>query len=89
MDDKHKEIEMLITIHQKLTASWKVLVETEGLITAAQDQKLATSNYQENIINNRSRPISRPCKQKTESIDHLVSGCHILAQIKYKENMIK
>ena len=55
--------------------------EIKGFIITAQNQE--TRNYQANIKNG-SNPICRLCKQKTESIDHLVSSCSILTPIEYK-----
>ena len=53
--------------------------ETEGLIVATQDQSLFTRNFQANIPHNREDPKCRFCRTSTEIIDHLISGCNILA----------
>ena len=52
---------------------------TEGFILAAQDQNLATRNYQANILHNGADPKCRFCDEKFETVDHLVSGCSVLA----------
>ena len=53
--------------------------ETEGFIVAAQDQSLSTRNYQANILKTGVYDKCRFCDKVTESIDHLISGCSILA----------
>jgi len=58
--------------------------ETEGFIMAAQDQSLFTRNFQANVLHNGADPKCRFCDKSTETIDHLVSGCSILAPNEYK-----
>ena len=58
-------------------------VETEAFIVAAQDQSLFTRNFQANILRNETDPRCRFCNTSTESIDHLISGCTILAPSEY------
>ena len=57
--------------------------ETEGFIIAAQDQSLPTRNFQANILENGADPKCRVCDKHTETIDHLVSGCPMLAPTEY------
>ena len=57
--------------------------ETEGFIMAAQDQSLFTRNFQANILHNGADPKCRLCDKSTETIDHLVSGCSVLAPNEY------
>ena len=57
--------------------------ETEGFIIAAQDQSLKTKNYITNIMKVENDPLCRFCEQYTETIDHLISGCPILAKKEY------
>ena len=57
--------------------------ETVGFIIAAQDQRLPTRNFQANILENGTDPKCRVCDKHTETIDHLVSGCPILAPTEY------
>ena len=63
-------------------------VETEGFIVAAQDQSLFARNFQANILHNGAYPRCRFCKTSTETIDHLISGCTILAPNEYTKGYI-
>ena len=56
--------------------------ETEGFTLTAQDQSLFTRNYQANILRNGASDKCRFCDNYTETVDHLVSGCPVLANIK-------
>ena len=58
-------------------------VETEGLITAAQDQILATRLYHARIIKDNTIPMCRMCNKYEVTVDHIVSGCPKLTQTKY------
>ena len=58
--------------------------ETEGFIIAAQDQYLFTRNYQANILKTGVDDKCRFCDKFTETIDHLISSCSILAPTEYK-----
>ena len=70
-------------VDQKLTHQWLrsagLRSETEGFLLAAQDQSLPTRNYQANILKNGADSKCRFCDQYSETIDHLVSGCPVLA----------
>ena len=57
--------------------------ETEGLIIAAQDQRLATTLYHHRIIKDGTNPHCRLCNRYDESIDHILSGCPELAKTEY------
>ena len=59
--------------------------ETEGFIIAAQDQSLATRYYQHKIIKNGTDPKCRLCHEFDESLEHIISGCPILAKKEYLE----
>ena len=59
--------------------------ETEGLIIAAQDQSLATKSYHHRIIKDNTDPKCRMCNQYEETIDHIVSGCPVLAKTEYMQ----
>ena len=52
-------------------------------IVAAQDQSLFTRNFQANILHNGADPRCRFCKISSKTIDHLISGCTILAPNEY------
>ena len=72
-----------IQTHQWLRSSG-LKAETEGFILAAQDQSLYTRNYQAHIIKNGADPKCRFCDGATETIDHIISGCPVLALKEYK-----
>lgn len=57
--------------------------ETEGFIIAAQDQSLVTRLYQHQIVKDGTDPKCRLCNQYMESVDHIVSGCPVLAKKEY------
>ena len=57
--------------------------DTEGFIIAALDQSLPTRNFQDNILETGTDAKCRVCDKHTETIDHLVSGCPILASTEY------
>ena len=68
--------------HQWLASSG-LKSKTEGFIIAAQDQSLPRKNFQANILENGADPKCRVCDKHAETIDHLVSGCPILAPTEY------
>ena len=57
--------------------------ETESLITAAQDQALKTRNYQKYILGQDIDSTCRLCQKNEETIDHILSGCEVLAKREY------
>ena len=57
--------------------------ETEGLITAAQDQALNTRYYSKHIIKQGSTDRCRMCDTQAETVEHIISGCQTLAADKY------
>ena len=74
-------------VNSSLTHQWLALSglksETEGLIIAAQDQSLPTTNFQANTLENGANSKCWVCDKHTETIDHLVSACPILALTEY------
>ena len=69
-------------IHEWLrSAGFKA--EVEGFIVTAQDQSLFTRNLQANALHNGTDPRCRLCNTSTETTDHLISGCTILAPNEY------
>ena len=76
-------------VDKELTHRWlqssELKSETEGLIIAAQDQSLATRYYQHRIIKNGIDPKCRLCHEFDESVEHIVSGCPVLAKKEYLE----
>ena len=71
--------------------TWKWLTngelkkETEGFIIAAQDQALRTNAIKTKIDKTANDSKCRLCKEKEETVDHLVSTCSKIAQTDYKE----
>ncbi|KAI5731489.1 hypothetical protein M8J77_010820 [Diaphorina citri] len=57
--------------------------ETEGFITAIQDSVIATKNHQKYIFKSISDDKCRLCKEKSETIEHVIGSCSILANIEY------
>ena len=57
--------------------------ETEGLITAAQDQALNTRYYSKHIIKEGSTDRCRMYHTQAETVEHVISGCQTLAAYKY------
>ena len=58
--------------------------ETEGMITAAQDQALRTNAIKALVEKQNLSPLCRMCGEKDESMGHLVGECSKLAQTEYK-----
>ena len=55
--------------------------ETESTIVAAQDQAISTNHFKNKILEEKkTEGKCRSCKQYEETIDHLTSGCPILAK---------
>ena len=50
---------------------------------AAQDQSIFTGNFQAKIIKNSADPKCWFCEKFEKSVDHLVSGCPIIAPNEY------
>jgi hypothetical protein len=57
--------------------------ETEGFITAIQDSVIATKNHQKYIFKSISDDKCRLCKEKSETIEHVIGSCSILANTEY------
>lgn len=59
--------------------------ETEGFMVAIQDQVIGTNNYRKFIIKDSAIESDkcRKCHQKSETIQHITSGCAYLANIDY------
>ena len=54
--------------------------ETEGLILAAQEQALRTNSIKHSIDKTSETPLCRLCRDCSETVRHIVSGCKKLAQ---------
>jgi hypothetical protein len=57
--------------------------ETESTILAAQDQAISTNYFKNKILKEEIESKCRLCNQHEETIDHLTSGCPVLAKNKY------
>jgi hypothetical protein len=63
--------------------SGNIKAETESTIVAAQDQAICTNAFKNKILKEEIESKSQLCKQHEETIDHLTSGCPILAKNEY------
>ena len=58
--------------------------ETEALICAVQEQALRTNYVKCKIDKSIESPMCRMCKERGESVYHVISECKELAQREYK-----
>lgn len=59
--------------------------ETEGFLVAIQDQVIATRHYRKHILKeNGVDEKCRKCRQQPETLDHVLNGCPVLTQSRYK-----
>ena len=74
-------------VDQKNTFVWlkssSLKAETEGFITAAQDQSIKMKNYITKIMKTGNDSNCRFCGKYQETVDHLVAGCPVLAKREY------
>ena len=59
--------------------------ETEALIIAAQDQAIRTNYIKAKIDKSQTDAKCRMCRDKNETVSHILSGCSKLAQKEYKK----
>jgi hypothetical protein len=59
--------------------------ETESLIVLAQDQALGTNYFKRKVLKEETESKCRLYKEYEETIDHLASGCPILAKNEYNQ----
>ena len=57
--------------------------ETEGLITAAQDQALNIRYYSKHVTKQGTTDRCKMCHTQTEIVEHIISGCQTLAADQY------
>ena len=57
--------------------------ETESTILAGQNKATSTNYFKNKILKEEIENKCRLCKQHEETIDHLTSGCTILAKNEY------
>ena len=74
--------EKLVDIEQSYhwLKSGDIKEETESTIVAAQDQAISTNYFKNKILKEEIESKCQLCKQHEETIDHLTSGCPILAK---------
>ena len=74
--------EKLVNIEQsyRWLKSGDIKGETESIIVAAQEQAISTNYFKNKIFKEETESKCRLCKQHEETIDHLTSGCPILAK---------
>ena len=58
-------------------------IETEALITAAQEQALNTKQHQAKVLHTTKDPTCRLCKSANETVTHILAACPKLAQTEY------
>jgi hypothetical protein len=77
--------EKLVDIEQgyRWLKSGDIEVETESTIVAVQDQAISTNYFRKRKLKEEIDSKRRLCKQHEETIDHLTSGCSILAKNEY------
>ena len=59
--------------------------ETKSLICAAQEQALRTNAIKNDITHQDESLLCRLCKEKAESVTHIVSLCSVLAGKQYRK----
>ena len=59
--------------------------ETESLICTAQEQALRTNAIKNGIDHQDVSPLCRLCKEKVESVTHIVSSCSVLPGNQYRK----
>ena len=80
-NDNNNNNNNTVTTNKWLSSNLKG--ETEGLLVAAQDQAINTRNYQKVICGQQVESKCRLCSQHEETVDHIVSGCEVLAKTEY------
>jgi len=77
--------EKLVDIEQsnRWLKSGDIKGDTESTILAPKDQASSTDYFKNKILNEDTESKCQVCKQHEETIDHLTSGCPILAKNEY------
>ena len=63
--------------------AWLKAGDIKGETVAAQDEAISTNYFKNKILKEETESKCRLCKQHEETIDHLTSGCPILAKNEY------
>jgi hypothetical protein len=79
LDEKLVEIEK----SYRWLKSGVIKGETESTIVAVQDQANSTNYFKNKILKQEIESTCRLCEQHEETVDHLTSGCPILAKNEY------
>jgi len=64
--------------------STRLKIKTEAFITTAQDEALDTKCHKAKILHTTNDPKCRMCKEKDETVAHIVSACSKIAGSLYK-----
>ena len=78
------EITSMENAYKWMRESTGLKIETEALITAAQDQALDIKCHKAKILHTTNDPKCRMCKEKDETVAHIVSACSEIAGSLYK-----
>lgn len=57
--------------------------ESESLLTAAQDQAIKTRYIEKRILHTSNSELCRLCKERSETVTHIMSACPVLARKEY------
>ena len=84
---QHRLLVSQSQIDEELSYNWlkssDLKPETEGFLIAAQDQALRTKYYSKKILGQDCDGKCRMCHVCNETVDHLMSGCPVLAANDY------
>jgi hypothetical protein len=69
-------------VHNEQSYKW-LKFGTESMMVVAQDQAVSTNYFKNKVLKEKIDSKCRLCKQHEETIDHLISGCPILAKNEY------
>ena len=58
-------------------------IETEALITAAQEQALNTKQHKAKVLHKSTDSLCRMCKSADETVTHIIAACQKLAGSEY------
>ena len=76
-------------VDTKGTFTWlsdgRLWAETEGLVIAAQDGVILTNRYKHTVLGMDVSPTCRVCREKLETIGHVMSSCKPHMWSLYKE----
>jgi len=68
----------------RMTSNADLFAETEGFLTAMQDQVILTRNYKKYILKQPdTEELCRRCRKESETIQHITAACEQLAPTEY------